>query len=314
MHEPLVPNMTQTTNDEFRTGYAAIIGEPNAGKSTLMNAILGTKLSIVTPKPQTTRKQVLGFLTTDQYQMIFIDTPGLIKPKYLLQESMMQAAHQAIADADVVALILDVNKMLEKEHALNQPLTNLLQSIGKPVLALINKIDRIVDKKILLPLMQQLIDTSLFAEIIPISALKKNGVDDVVQTLVKYLPVHPPLYPEDYLSDMPERFFVSEIIREKIFEMYREEIPYSTEVVITEFKEREEGGGAFIAADVVVERESQRKIILGAGGQSIKEIGIRARKDIEAFLEKKVFLELYVKYRENWRDDAKWIQRFGYGE
>jgi GTPase len=301
------------SENEFRTGYAAIIGEPNAGKSTLMNAILETKLSIVTPKPQTTRKRVLGFLSKENYQIIFVDTPGLIKPKYLLQESMMQAAQRAISDADVVALILDADKVRDREHVLNKPLIDLLKSIDKPVIALLNKSDTFRDKKLLLPLLNDVYATKLFAEIIPISALKNEGTDVVVDTLVKYLPVHPPLYPVDYLSDMPERFFVSEIIREKIFQYYRDEIPYSTEVLINDFKERDDEAD-YIAADIVVERESQRKIIIGAAGRSIKEIGIRARKDIEEFLGKKVYLELYVKYRVGWRDDANWIQRFGYGE
>jgi GTPase len=245
--------------------------------------------------------------------MIFIDTPGLIKPKYLLQEAMMEAARRAIEDADVVALIIDSRKLLDRGGTLHDTLLELLGGISKPVIAILNKTDLVRDKKELLPLIASLHDTGLFKELIPVSALKDDSVEDVVTTLVTYLPVHPPYYPEDYLSDAPERFFVSEMIREKIFQYYREEIPYSTEVVISEYKEREDGAD-FIAADIIVERESQRRIIIGAGGKSIKEIGIRARLEIEEFLDRPVFLELYVKYREGWRDSEEWVRRFGYSE
>jgi len=294
----------------FHCGYVAIIGEPNVGKSTLLNALLGTKLSIVTPKPQTTRKRILGFHNGPHHQIIFVDTPGLIQPKYALHESMMNAAHAAIADADALALLFDVPRSLNREQLFPNGLEEILRASRTPVLAILNKVDVLQDKHLLLPLINRFSKLYPFHSIIPISALYEDGTESVVEELVRFLPLQGPLYDPDVLSDQPQRFFVSEIIREKIFELFREEVPYATEVVIAEYKEKEDLD--VIAADILVERESQRRILIGHKGNAIKEVGTRARKDIEAFLDRKIYLELHVKIRVGWRDDEQWIRRLGY--
>lgn len=297
-------------NPNFRCGYVALIGAPNAGKSTLMNAILGMKISIVTAKPQTTRRRVLGFHSGDDHQIIFIDTPGLIKPKYELQESMVRAAHNAIAEADAIVFMIDAPRVLETERAFPTGLFDLFDESGRPVFAVLNKTDLVHDKKTLLPLMQKITDAYRFEAVIPISALQEDGIAELLNTVKKHIPVSPPLYPEDMLSDQPERFFVSEIIREQIFEQFRQEVPYATEVYISEYREDEERD--YIAAEIIVERDSQKRILIGKSGAAIKQIGTKAREDIEIFLDRKVFLDLHVRIREGWRDNAAWIRRLGY--
>ncbi len=296
--------------DHFRCGYVALVGAPNAGKSTLMNTMLGMKISIVTAKPQTTRKRVLGFHTGEAHQMIFIDTPGLIKPKYELQESMVKAAHSAIAEADACCHLIDAPRILESERAFPEGLFDLFRESGRPVIAVLNKVDLVRNKRDLLPLMEKTLQAYPFKEVVPISALEGEAVPDLVAALEKLLPLGPPLYPPDMLSDQPERFFVSEIVREKIFEQFRQEVPYATEVYISEYREEEERD--YIAAEIIVERESQKRIIIGAKGAAIKRIGMAAREDIEVFLDRRVFLDLHVRIREGWRDNAAWIRRFGY--
>ena len=299
-----------TLNPNFRCGYVAIIGEPNVGKSTLMNALIGQKLSIVTRKPQTTRHKILGILSTDQYQIIFLDTPGIIKPKYLLHEAMMAFASSALTDADVVLFMIDaldpkVGIDLTHEEAFSR-----LKGLQKPVFLVINKVD-LVNKTAILPMIEFYSRAFTFKEIFPISALKLDGTEGLVRAIAQDLPTHPPFFPPDSISDQNERFFVSEIIREKIFQKYQQEIPYSTAVEIVEFKEREEGK-TFINADIYVERESQKGILIGKEGVALKQIGRWARKDIEEFLQHPVFLELHVKVRRDWRQDDEWLTRFGY--
>ncbi len=306
-----MPEQNQPTNfSDYRCGYAALIGEPNVGKSTLMNAALGTKLSIVTPKPQTTRRKVLGFYHTETAQCIFIDTPGLIDPKYALQRSMMDAARSAIAEADVLVLLLDVNSALSADQPYTPELSGFFETARLPLVCLLNKCDLLGDKNTMLPVIERLAATGLFKDIHPISAMTGEGVEDALKNICGALPVHPPLFPPDVLSDQPERFFVSEIIREKIFFLYRQEIPYATEVAIVEFKEKENID--VISAEIIVERESQRRILIGHKGEAIKKVGTLARKDIESFLGRKVFLELHVKVREGWRNSEDWIRRLGY--
>ncbi len=300
----------QNITDNFRCGYVAIIGEPNVGKSTLMNGLIGQKLSIVTPKPQTTRHKILGMLSTDEHQVIFLDTPGIIKPKYLLQEAMMAFASSALEDADVVLFMIDatdpkVNADLAHEEAFSK-----LAGLKKPVFLVINKADA-VNKVEILPVIDFYSKAFAFKEIFPISALKLDGTDGLVKAIVSELPIHPPFFPLDIVSEQNERFFVSEIIREKIFEKYQQEIPYSTTVDISEFKERE-AGKTFISADIYVERESQKGILIGKQGAALKQIGRWARKDIETFLQHPIFLELHVKVRKDWRGDKQWLARFGY--
>ncbi|MBI5648428.1 MAG: GTPase Era [Ignavibacteriae bacterium] len=302
--------MTELNDTPFRCGYAAIIGEPNAGKSTFINAVLGTRLSIVTSKPQTTRRRILGFHNGDNHQVLFVDTPGLVNPAYALQRSMLESAKRAMEEADVLLVIIDAPRAIERNEVLPEMLAPLLAASTLPAVAAINKVDRITDKMELLPLMEKLLAAHPFKAVVPISALENDGVDAVIAELVPLLPAHPALYPDDVLSDQPERFFVSEIIREKIFETFRQEVPYATEVFIAEYTEK--NGVDVIAADILVERESQKRILIGKGGSAIKDIGTRARVDIEQFLDRKVYLELHVKVREGWRNNSEWVRRLGY--
>ncbi|MBN1447708.1 MAG: GTPase Era [Bacteroidetes bacterium] len=303
-----------TIQPDFRCGYAALIGAPNAGKSTLMNTILGMKISIVTAKPQTTRKRVLGFHTGDHHQIIFIDTPGLIQPRYELQTSMVNAAHSAITDADACCLLVDAPRAIETERMLPGELPgellDLLRETRRPVLALLNKTDLVPNKGQLLPLIERTVAAYPFEAVIPISALNNDGIDTFLSALGPLLPPGPPLYPPDLLSDQPERFFVAEIIREKIFEQFRQEVPYATDVYIIEYREEETRD--YIAAEIIVERESQKRILIGKGGEAIKRIGMSAREDVERFLDRPVYLDLHVRIREGWRDNAAWIRRLGY--
>lgn len=301
---------TAAGSNSFRCGYVALVGAPNVGKSTLMNALLGQKLSIVTSRPQTTRQRVLGIHHDASAQVIFLDTPGLITPKYLLHHRMLSQAASAVADADVVAVLADVADGSE----LPTEVEKLVRSIGtsKPVFLLINKVDTVY-KPTILPIIAAFAAMGLFAEIIPISALKRSNLDDLLRTIVNALPIQPAFYPDDIVSEHPERFFVAEFIREAVFERFREEIPYSTAVEIREFKERDPGN-AYIAADVIVERDSQKGILIGRGGASMKAVGEAARKQIEAFIGRAVFLDLHVKVREGWRQDARALSQLGYDE
>ncbi|GAB4181646.1 MAG: GTPase Era [Calditrichia bacterium] len=289
----------------FKAGYISIIGKPNAGKSTLLNRILGEKLSIVTHKPQTTRKNVLGILNKPGVQMIFLDTPGVIKPHYKLQEIMMTYVKSAIKDADIILLMLDVTRA-EDIESFNEEMA----SLDKPVILVLNKIDAIA-KNDLLPIMDVCMKLYKYEEIIPISALAGDGIDRVLSALEKHLPEHPPYFPEDYLTDQPERFFVAELIREKIFLMFGEEIPYSTHVEIEQFKEREKGK-YYIQATIYVERPTQKKIIIGRRGEKIRELGKVAREEIEQFLQHEVYLELFVKVVEKWRKKDGRLRSLGY--
>jgi len=294
----------------FRAGYAAIIGEPNVGKSTLLNGLLGQKISIVTPKPQTTRHKILGILSGEGHQIIFLDTPGLITPKYALHEAMMRAASLAMDDADLLILMIDGSRSRPPDDATMAALLGQLQQRQKPVYLVINKVD-LVNKDSLLPLIGQYAKSFSFREIIPLSALTRRGTETLVEIMVRDLPLHPPYYPLDIISEAHQRFFVAEIVREKIFLKCREEIPYSASVDIVEFKERE-GGKWFISADVYVEKPSQKGILIGKKGAMLRAVGALARKDIERFLDHSVFLELHVKVRENWRQDEEWLHRLGY--
>lgn len=295
----------------IKSGYVAIVGLPNAGKSTLMNALIGEKLSIVTNKPQTTRKKILGILSREEYQIIFLDTPGILNPEYLLQEKMLDHIEVSIRDADVILFILDISEDATGEKTFNDKKVNMIinKSDQKKILV-INKVD-ISNQLIVENAIKNFASKKIFNNIIPVSATLGYNTESVLNTILEYLPEHPKYYPEDELSDANERFFVSEIIREKIFEQYRDEIPYSCEVLIEEFKERTKGKD-FIRAIVVVEKESQKPIIIGDNGASIKKLGRIARESIEEFLGKEVFLELFVKVREKWRSNPKLLKSYGY--
>lgn len=295
-----------SNHSNFKSGYAAILGKPNVGKSTLLNGILDFDLSIVTPKPQTTRKKVIGILNKETCQVIFIDTPGIIEPRYSLQKIMMRYIRTAMEDADVLLYMVDASEA----HPEKEEVRVRVERQDKPVILLINKID-LIQKDRLLPLIEMYRNIYPFKEIIPVSALRKDGLDGTVQAVVRLLPENPPYYPSDYVTDQQERFFVAEIIREKVFLRYGEEIPYSTHVEIEEFRERE-GRKDYIRATIYVEKNSQKGILIGRDGQALKKVGELARKEMETFLDRPVFLDLFVKVSENWRRKDDTLRDLGY--
>lgn len=296
-----------------KTGFVAILGLPNVGKSTLLNALLGQKLSIITEKPQTTRRKILGILNEDNYQIIFLDTPGIISASYLLQEKMMEEVKSSFDDADVIILIIDVKDDSLGEKILKQDFVKqTVSNSKKPILLVLNKVDSIDQQKVN-ELIKHFEKDKLFEEVIPVSATLKFNMQRVIDDIINILPEGPKLFPDDQITDANERFFVSEIIREKILELYRDEVPYSCEVLITEFKERKEGKD-YISAEIVVEKDSQKAIIISKGGSVIKKLGKIARESIEDFLQREVFLELRVKVRKKWRSDEKLLKSFGYAK
>lgn len=294
-----------------KAGYVTIIGRPNAGKSTLLNAILKEKLSIVTYKPQTTRKRILGILTEENYQIIFYDTPGILEPEYLLQKKMMEYVKFSVNDADILILIIDIDDEPEGEKSLNdEQIIQFVERFDGPKILVINKIDLADNDKIKI-LDSKIAEKNLFDKVVPLAAKLNFNINSLLSAIIEKLPEHPLYFPEDQLTDENERFYVTEIIREKILELYREEIPYSVEVVIDEFKERGSGKD-FISASIIVEKESQKPIIIGKSGEAIKKLGLVSRKYIEELLQREVFLELRVKVKEGWRADANQLRRFGY--
>lgn len=297
----------QSSDKGFKSGYVAIVGKPNVGKSTLINDFLGCKLSIVTPKPQTTRKKIMGVLTKDDYQIVFYDTPGIMEPKYNLQEYMVKVAYNAMEGMDV---ILYIAEPFELPSDTDTEIMNKLSRHKIPVILAINKVD-LVDKDKLIPILAAYHSRFAFAEIVPISALKKINLDLLQSLIVKYLPVGEPFFPGDYITDYNDRFLASEIIREKIFEFYGEEIPYATTVEIEEYKEREKGKD-FVKAIIYVERGSQKGIIIGKNGDAIKRVGVLAREEMEKQVDRQVYLELVVKVMEKWRKDKNKLKRLGY--
>lgn len=296
-------------------GYVAIIGKPNVGKSTLMNAILGTKLSIVSNKPQTTRKRVLGIYSSGSTQIVFLDTPGIIKPKYELQRAMMNYVEESMSGADVLLILLDVQDYGKKKSPdPTKVLSDVRAMTGnpqQPVIVAFNKMDALHDKKQVLPYMDVFLSSGFAKECIALSGLQNKYVADLISILSRYMPENPFFYDAENLSELPQRFFVSELIREVIFHKFREEIPYSTEVHIVDFKEREQGKW-FISAEIIIERETQKRIIIGEGGAQLKMIGQTARTAIEAHLEQEVYLEIFVKVREGWRENTTHLRSFGY--
>lgn len=289
----------------MKTGFVNIFGKPNAGKSTLLNALMGEKMAIVSHKVQTTRHRIKGILTNKDYQVIFSDTPGIIEPKYKLHEKMMQAVKSSLEDADVALLIADAKEDVAESHAIFSSLR-----LKVPALLVLNKSDQVKDPAVL-EAAKAFFEQQLYCkEVIVISALKKTGVDELLQRILHYLPEGHPFYEGDDLSDLPTKFFVSELIREKIFQLYQEELPYHATVLVQEFKEK--STLIKIGADIIVQRETQKGIILGEGGKMIKQLGTLARKDIEEFLGAKVFLELFVKVRPKWRDNETHLREYGY--
>ncbi|MCI6112714.1 MAG: GTPase Era [Rikenellaceae bacterium] len=290
---------------KHRAGFVNIIGNPNVGKSTLMNALVGEKLSIVTAKAQTTRHRIMGIVNGEDYQIVYSDTPGILKPKYRLQESMMNFVETAIGDADTILYVTDTVEQPDK----NDEWVEKLQRLECPVILVINKIDISTQEKVV-ELMRWWQEKLPKATIFPASAQEKFNLDSIFEAIVASLPVAPPWYDKDVFTDRTLRFFASEIIREKIFLNYSQEIPYSCEVVIEQFKEGEERYE--ISAVIYVERETQKGIIIGKGGTALKKVGTQARLDMEDFFQKKIYLNLFVKTDDGWRQSKKELKRFGY--
>jgi GTPase len=290
---------------QHKAGFVNILGNPNVGKSTLMNELVGERLSIITSKVQTTRHRIMGIVNGDDFQIVYSDTPGIIRPSYKLQESMMKFVSVALTDADIILYITDVNERLEEDILLSEKLSQ----VTIPLLIIINKIDLIDQEKLEL-LMLQWKDKYPAAEVIPVSALHKANLGYLFEKILELLPESPPYYSKDSLTDKSERFFVSEMIREKILLNYRQEIPYSVEVQIESFKDSPEL--VRISALIYVARDSQKGIIIGEKGKALKKTGTQARIDIEKFLGKKVFLELFVKIKKDWRDKPLLLKNFGY--
>lgn len=295
-----------------KSGFVNIIGNPNVGKSTLMNALVGEKMSIVTSKPQTTRHRIFGILNEDDYQIVFSDTPGIIeKPIYGMQSSMNKFAFSSFEDADILLFVTDIYEKYTGE----EPIVNALKNTDVPKYLIINKTD--LDKENTADDVAKFWeDIITFNEVFFISAEQKINTDTLLTKILSDLPEAPSYYPKDELSDKPERFFVSEMIRENILSQYKQEVPYSCEVVVTRFKEEEKNGAPLLMiwADIYVDRKSQKPIIIGKGGEAIKKLGIASRLEIEAFFGKHTFLDLNVKIRENWRNDERMLKHFGYEE
>ncbi|MGB5509269.1 GTPase Era [Robiginitalea sp.] len=288
-----------------KSGFVNIIGNPNVGKSTLMNALVGERLSIITSKAQTTRHRILGIVSGEDFQMVISDTPGIIKPAYALQESMMDFVKTALDDADILLYMVEIGeKGLKDERFLEK-----IRKSTAPVLLLINKIDTTDQEQLELQVAfwKELLPE---AEIFPISALENFNIQPVFDRILELLPEGPAFFDKDQLTDKPERFFVSEVIREKILKHYKKEIPYSVEIEVESFEEGEDL--IRIGAVIMVERDSQKGIIIGHKGSALKRVGSEARKDLEIFFDKKVFIELFVKVNKNWRSDARQLRRFGY--
>ncbi len=299
--------MTDSQTKRFHSGYAALIGRPNVGKSTLINHLLRFKLSIATAKPQTTRHRIIGIQTGEDYQIVYLDTPGLLEPRYRLQEVMMKAAHQALEDCDVVVLITDSH---DKLNPADQPVIEQLQRAAKPAILVINKVDQ-ASKEKLLHAIAAYSELYPFADIFPLSAKTGENSRELEPAIVRLLPEGEPFYDSEELTQHPERFFVTEMIREKIFENYGDEIPYSTAVVIDEFREQP-GRKDLIRARIVVEKDTQKAIIIGKGGAGLRKIGQSSRLEIERFLQRPVFLELWVAVKEKWRKNDTLLREMGY--
>ncbi|RUA33829.1 MAG: GTPase Era [Bacteroidetes bacterium] len=293
------------SENQHKAGFVSIVGKPNVGKSTLMNALVGERLSIITSKAQTTRHRIMGILSGEDFQIVYSDTPGILAPQYELHNSMMRFVKSALEDADILLFVTDLYEKYEEGDLL----IDRIKKSGVPIILVMNKIDQSKGS-------QAEDKMKYWAEIIEpdhqimISALEKVNIENLFGQLIDLLPVHPPYFPKDEMTDKPEKFFVEEIIREKIFQNYKKEVPYSCEVVVTEFKEDETI--IRIRAEIYVERKSQKGIIIGKGGEAIKKVGIESRKDLETFFNKQIHLETFVKVEQDWRKKDLKLKRFGY--
>ncbi len=296
---------TADMSDKFQSGFVNIFGAPNAGKSTLLNALLGERLVITSHKVQTTRHRIVGILNEPNYQIVFSDTPGIIEPKYKLHQKMMLQVKSALEDADVAILMHDINEPIDDFQAIVDML-----KLKVPAILLLNKIDTVKDKKIIEERIKQYAEKFPKYKVLGVSAQTKKNIDKILPLVLEYLPEGMPYYPDDSMSDRPVRFFVSELIRQQIYEQYHEEIPYHAAVLIQSFEEKPNLN--VIKAEIIVSRETQKVIIIGKGGSLIKQLGINARKAIEEFLGAKVHLELFVKVRPKWRDNENYLKEYGY--
>ncbi|KUK14541.1 MAG: GTPase Era [bacterium 42_11] len=301
-----------TMNMKKKVGFVTLVGRPNVGKSTLMNSLLGRKVSIVSPKPQTTRTQVRGILTRPEGQIIFVDTPGIHKPKHLLGEEMVKMAVEALEGVDLILYLVEASD--QEISPEDEIIISLLRKVDTPKFLLVNKVDLLKYKEAFWRAIELYQDKLYFREVIPISAAKGTNLDILVEKIFQNLPEGEFLYPEDMVTDQPLRFMVAEVIREKLFELLHQEIPYSVAVVLEEMEERKGKNLVYIRATIYVERESHRKIVIGRGGSMLKRIGRMAREEIEYILGKKVFLELWVKVREDWRLSESDVRRLGFSE
>ncbi|HEY7413240.1 MAG TPA: GTPase Era [Vicinamibacteria bacterium] len=292
----------------FRAGFVAVVGRPNVGKSTLVNRLVGQKVSIVSDKPQTTRNRILAVVNRPSGQLVLFDTPGVHKPMHRMNERMVDTAVRSLGQVDLALWMIDVT---EAYGPGDRHMKEVLRASGTPVMLGINKIDAVAKPRIL-PVIDQFRGLLDFVEIVPFSARSGENVEVLAERLVAHLPESPPLYPEDFLTDQPERFFVGEMVREQILRLTREEVPYASGVVVESFKEEE--GLVRIEASILVERESQKGILIGKGGSMLKAVGTAARQEIEAFLGTRVFLGLFVKVRERWREDARVLEDMGLGK
>lgn len=292
-------------NVEHRSGFVNIVGNPNVGKSTLMNLLVGERVSIITSKAQTTRHRIMGIVNTPEMQIVYSDTPGVLRPNYKLQESMLEFSESALGDADVLIYVTDTVETAEK----NEEFLARVRGVDCPLLLVINKLD-LSNQKELEKLVEYWHEQLPKAEIVPISALNRFNIEPLRKRIESLIPPSPPYFEKDALTDKPARFFVTEIIREKILLYYQKEIPYATEVIVEEFKE--EAGHINIKCLIVVERDSQKGIIIGPKGVALKRVGSAARKDIERFFDKKVFLEIFVKVEKDWRNRDNLLKRYGY--
>lgn len=292
----------------FKSGYVVIIGKPNVGKSAVLNYLVGEKVAIVTEKPETTRDKILGILTREDVQVVFVDTPGIHKPRNLLGKHTTRIAKESLLEVDLIIFILDITSGITSEDEI---IFNLLKDARKPAILLINKVD-LVSKSLSLPLIDEASKIYEFKEIIPTSATKGDNMDVLLKKVIEYLPQGPKYFSDEQLTDKTERFLVGELIREKALELTWEEIPHSIAVLVEEFKERPKKKLIYIRATIFIERHSQKKIVIGHKGQMLKNIGEAARKDIEDFLKKRIYLDLWVKVYENWRKDPQALKMLGY--
>lgn len=301
----------ESASTDFQSGFAAVIGRPNVGKSTIMNELLGQKLSITSHKPQTTRHRIHGIHTTDHYQIVYVDTPGMhLGGQKSINEYMNRTASSAFADVDVILFVVEAGRWTQEDQAV----ANKLKGLDVPVVVIVNKVDKFKNKEELFPFIQEVSEKVEMTTLIPVSAYKKSGLDLIVAEVLKHIPNQPAIFPEDEITDRSTRFLASEIIREKLMRTLGEEVPYGATVEIEEFKYDEQEGRWVIHALILVERPGQKKIVIGNKGELIKKMGTQARKDLIALLEARVHLELWVKVKENWSDDARALASLGYND